>query len=63
MIQEDAAGDLVLEAPSHKNAALKLTVKDVVLVPKLGLNLLPSCSRLAEKGVTSVVCSIIMGVP
>jgi hypothetical protein len=53
MIQADAAGDLVLEAPSHKNSALKLTIKDVLLVPKLGLNLL-SCSRLAEKGVTSV---------
>jgi hypothetical protein len=42
-----------MEAPSHKNAALTLTVKDVLLVPKLGLNLL-SCFRLAEKGVKSV---------
>jgi uncharacterized membrane protein (Fun14 family) len=53
MRQANAAGDLVLEAPSQKNVALKLTVKDVLLVPKLGLNLM-SCSRLAEKGVTSV---------
>jgi hypothetical protein len=53
MVHADAAGDLVLEAPSHKNTALKLTIRDVLFVPKLGLNLL-SCSRLAEKGVTSV---------
>jgi hypothetical protein len=52
MIQADAVGDLVLEALSHKNATLKLAAKDVLLVPKLGLNLL-SCSRLADKGVTS----------
>ena len=53
MIQEDAAGDLIVEAPSQTDAALKFPVKDVLLVPKLGLNLL-SCSLLAEKGVTSV---------
>jgi hypothetical protein len=44
MIQADAVGDLVLEAPSHRNAALKVIFKDILLVPKLGLNVL-SCSR------------------
>jgi hypothetical protein len=53
VIHADEARDLVLEAPSHRNTALKLTMKDVLYVSKLGLNLL-SRSRLAEKGVTSV---------
>jgi hypothetical protein len=53
VIHADEAGDIVLEEPSHKNTALNLTIKDVLFVPKLGLNLL-SCSRLTEKGVKSV---------
>ena len=53
IIQAHAAGDLILEAHHNNNSVQKVTVKDVLLVPKLGLNLL-SCSRLAEKGVTSV---------
>jgi hypothetical protein len=44
---------LILEAEHKNNSDQNLTVKDVILVPILGLNLL-SCSRLAEKGVTSV---------
>jgi Integrase core domain/GAG-pre-integrase domain len=62
IIQAHAAGDLILEAHHKSNSVQKVTVKDVLLVPKLGLNLL-SCSRLAEKGVTSVFdkhgCSLI----
>jgi hypothetical protein len=53
IIQAHAAGDLILEAHHKSNSVQKMTVKDVLLVPRLGLNLL-SCSRLAEKGVTSV---------
>jgi hypothetical protein len=53
IIQAHAAGDLILEAHHKRNSVQKVTFKDVLLVPKLGLNLL-SCSRLAEKGVTSV---------
>ena len=47
IIQAHAAGDLILEAHHNNNSVQKVTVKDVLLVPKLGLNLL-SCSRLAE---------------
>jgi hypothetical protein len=53
IIQAHAAGNLILEAHHKSNSVQKVTVKDVLLVPKLGLNLL-SCSCLAEKGVTSV---------
>jgi hypothetical protein len=52
-MQAHAAGEFILEAHHKSNSVQKVPVKDVLLVPKLGLNLL-SCSRLAEKGVTSV---------
>jgi hypothetical protein len=53
MKQAHAAGDLILEAHQRSKSVQKVTVKDVLLVPKLGLNPL-LCSRLAEKDVSSV---------
>ena len=48
-----SAGNLILEAPYHGSSSIKLTIKNVLFVPELELNLL-SCSRLAEKGVACV---------
>ena len=52
-VTAEAAGDIILKLPYKNGAILKLLISDVLHVPDLSLNLL-SCSKLAERGVSSI---------
>ena len=53
VVTADSAGEITIVLPYHTGGTLKLSIRDVLYVPELGLNLL-SCSRLAARGISSV---------
>jgi hypothetical protein len=49
-VTADSAGEIIIVLPYHTGGNVKLSIRDVLYVPKLRLNLL-SCSRLAARGI------------
>jgi hypothetical protein len=53
-VTAEPAGEINILLPYNTGRTLKLLISDVLYVPELGLNLM-SCSRLAARGIPSVL--------